>query len=127
MSFKRLTCQNETTGFYLSSFFGSVEVLHMNRAMVSSHVFRIADCIFSLFKSSSVKQFHFSDNDISDFEFEFQNENIEDTHLSNNHIRAILPKSLSGITSLKRVDLSRNVIHIACSTSATFMIIYVII
>ena len=91
---------------------------------MSSPVFRISDCTFSMFKSSSVKQFHFSDNDISDFEFEFQNEKIEDIDLSNNHIRAINQKSLSGLTSLKRDGLSRNAIHTACSTSATFMSLF---
>lgn len=107
--FKDLNCVNSTVGIREFDFYGAVETMYINRC-ITSHLTAV-NCSLEMYVNSSVKDLHFAQNHIPEFNFSLVNPNIKFVNLSYNEIENIDSDALVGLPSLQKLDFSHNQIY----------------
>ena len=107
--FKDLNCVNSTVGIREFDFYGAVETMYINRC-ITSHLTAV-NCSLEMYVNSSVKDLHFAQNHIPEFNFSLVNPNIKFVILSYNEIENIDSDALVGLPSLQKLDFSHNQIY----------------
>lgn len=106
--FENMHCVNEHITCKMRQFFGAVEILFRNELITPSSNFVTSNCSLSLFPSSSITDFHFSQNYLPNFDILLINDRIKLLNLSKDSIADINPKAFEGMGALNKLDLSYN-------------------
>ena len=93
---------------YVFDFFKDVDVVIENELITFSTNFVCSNCTLLLFNSSSITEYHFSQNYLPNFDILLINHRMKLLDLSKDSIADINPKAFEGMSSLRELDLSCN-------------------
>ncbi|MEW8545311.1 MAG: hypothetical protein AB2693_17455 [Candidatus Thiodiazotropha sp.] len=121
--FKDLKCVNATISMAHSKFLSAAEVYYLNRVVTYPNTIDgISNCILEFFDTDSIKEFHFTQNNLPKFEVLIRlDPMIKFLNLSSNQIENIHPDAFTLIPSVNAIDLSNNKLHKMHHFESTFL------